>query len=384
MYKLKYSKRHPHIFQYKAKSGIIWGYRLSYYDELHNRHEKQKRGFESENDANRAMLADQAKLASNDVNLVKNQNITVQQYIKIYMDNHKNNIKKSTSVSYWTAFNKHIIPAIGNIKLSNLNKINYTSKLINPMVEKGYKRNTILSCHNRMMTIMYDAVDNEFIDRNKISHVQIPDTGKEQKRIMTKVELNKFNAQLNHESLLTQVIMYTLEQTGMRQGELCGLQWHDIDFNKLTISINRTRDYNGVRSPKTKDSKRTINISKQLASLLKKYRLKVSQQFIQKGIKFDDTTFVLQSEYLNPLVNTGISLRLRNTLKRADLGYLVGSFTAHTFRHMYASFLLNSGVPVSEVSASLGHSSPQMTLSVYTERNPENDVNLADKFNELW
>ncbi len=288
MYKLKYSKRHPHIFQYKAKSDVMWGYRLSYYDELHNRHEKQKRGFESENDANRAMLADQAKLASNDVNIVKNQNITVQQYIKIYMDNHKNNIKKSTISSYWNVFNKHIIPAIGDIKLSNLNKINYTNKLINPMVEKGYLRNTILNCHHRMMTIMYDAVDNEFIERNKLSRVQIPDTGKTKKRIMTKDELKQFNAQVERESILTQVIMYTLEQTGMRRGELCGLQWRDIDFDDLSISINRTRDFNGVRDPKTKDSKRTIRISQKLASLLKKYRLKVSQQFIQKGLKFNE------------------------------------------------------------------------------------------------
>ncbi|WP_369403835.1 tyrosine-type recombinase/integrase [Fructilactobacillus florum] len=84
------------------------------------------------------------------------------------------------------------------------------------------------------------------------------------------------------------------------------------------------------------------------------------------------------------MVNSVISLRLRRTLKRAGLDYLVGHFTPHTFRHMYASYLLNSGIPVSEVSASLGHSSPQMTLSIYTERNPDDDVNLADKFNELW
>lgn len=99
---------------------------------------------------------------------------------------------------------------------------------------------------------------------------RFPTLGKQKKRIMTKDELKQFNAQVERESILTQVIMYTLEQTGMRRGELCGLQWRDIDFDDLSISINRTRDFNGVRDPKTKDSKRTIRISQKLASLLKK------------------------------------------------------------------------------------------------------------------
>ncbi|ANZ59311.1 hypothetical protein AYR59_04490 [Fructilactobacillus lindneri] len=382
--KLKYSKKHPRVFSYKLKSGTLWGYRITYYDSFHKRRESQKRGFKTEMDAYRASLKEESQIAENETDLVKNKNITVKQFATAYIKSHEKLLKSSTIRSYHTAFNQHIFKLIGNEKLTSLNKTTYMSKLINPMVEQGYLRNTILNVHHRMMTIMNEAVDDGILKRNKLSHVKISDTGKQEKRIMTKKELKQFNARLEKEPILTQVIMYTLQQTGMRQGELCGLQWQDIDLDNLKINIKRTRDDIGVRTPKTQQSIREITISQSLSNLLKQYKVETSKAFLKHGKPFEKSTYVLQSEYLNPLVNTGISLRLRNTLKRAKLGYLVGHFTAHTFRHMYASYLLNSGVPLSEVSAALGHSNPQMTLSIYTERNPEKNDNLADKFNELW
>lgn len=118
--------------------------------------------------------------------------------------------------------------------------------------------------------------------------------------------------------------------------------------------------------------------------MYKKYKIECAKLFLKNKLSFNDDNFAIISEYLNPLVNTGISLRLRNTLRRAGLEYLIGHFTAHSFRHMYASYLLNNGVEVSSVSAALGHSNPNMTLSIYTEQTPDKNDNLADKFNDLW
>lgn len=383
MSNIKYSKRHKGVFSYENKKGTMYGYRLTYYDSFHKRHESQKRGFRTEPEAYRSLLNEQVIIADNEAYAVENKNITVQQYGNAFLKTRKKSWKITTYKSFKSILNGHIYKLIGNKKLSSLNKTMYIGTLINPMIEQGYKRNTILNTHARMVNIMNAAVDDGIITRNKLTNIKIPDTGKTEKRIMKKKELKQFNNQLDNEPILTQVIMYTLEQTGLRQGELCGLQWKDIDFNNLKINVNRTRDYNGSRPPKTKSSIRKISISNSLVDLLKSYKLEIQKLYMKNGKPFSESEYMLISEYLNPLVNTGISLRLRNTLKRAGLEYLVGHFTAHTFRHMYASYLLNSGVPVSEVSASLGHSSPNMTLSIYTEQNPEKDVNLADKFEEL-
>lgn len=121
-----------------------------------------------------------------------------------------------------------------------------------------------------------------------------------------------------------------------------------------------------------------------LVKLLKEYILEQKKTFFKYGKKVDKNTFVITNQHTRPMINPSISILLQNTLKRVGLGHLVGHFTAHTFRHMYASYLLNSGTELTQVSAALGHSNPRMTLSIYSEKDPEKNVNLADKFNNLW
>lgn len=382
--KLNYLKKYPNVFSYPTKHGDRFGYRLTFYDSVHHRHEKQKRGFDSPDVAYRASLKAQLDIADHEADLLKAETVTVRQWAESFVKANATNWKKSTLQTYETNLNQYILPALGDLRLSQLTKSKYQILMINKMVDNGYKRWTIKGTHTALMTLLNAAVDEGLLNRNKLSRTPIPDTGHIQKRIMSQEELQKFNRQLDQEPLTTQLMMYTLEQTGMRQGELMGLRWEDIDLEDQKIHIKHTRDERGLRSPKTPNSVRTVPISANLVKIYKKYGLEQKKRHFAKGRKVTKTTFVLTSKYLNPLVNTAISLRLRNTLKRAGLGYLVGHFTAHTFRHMYASYLLNSGVEVSEVSAALGHSSPQITLSIYTEETPMKKDNLADKFNDLW
>lgn len=382
--KLEYLKKYDGIFSYKTKKGLRYGYRLPYYDSIHKRHEKQKRGFKDPRSAYRDMLAKQVDLADNETDLVAHDNMTVRQWANAYYEANKIRWKPSTCQRYRTAIDKHIGPFIGNVKLSELTKNRYQRELINPMVERGFKKWTIKGVHSMMMAFMNAAVDDGIINRNRLSHTPIPDTGHVEKRIMTKEELDQFNTQLDKEPITTQMLMYTLEETGMRQGELMGLKWEDIDLDKRELHINHTRDSLGLRAPKTEKSKRTVSISNHLVQLYRIWSIHQKEVLLRYGRKVTKDTFLMTSDFGNPLVNTAISQRLRTLLRHSGLGYLVGHFTAHTFRHMYASYLLNSGEDVSEVSAALGHSNPQMTLSVYTEKTPGKSDNLADKFNNLW
>lgn len=384
MMKLKYLKRYPNVFSYETKKGTKFGYRLTYYDAIHHRHEKQKRGYDSADYAYHKQLQAKLDVADQETDLFKSENVTVRQWATSFLKANKINWKPSTLQTFKTNLTQYILPALGDLKLSQLSKSKYQILMINPMVEHGYKRWTIKGAHAALMTMLNSAVDEGLLNRNKLSRTPIPDTGKTKKRIMSQDELKQFNAQLENEPLTTQLIMYTLEQTGMREGELMGLRWEDIDLDQQKIHIRHTRDDQGLRTPKTPQSTRIVSISETLVNLYRQYALEQKKRHFRRGDKVTAKTFVLTSKYLNPLVNTAVSLRLRNTLKRAGIGYLVGHFTAHTFRHMYASYLLNSGVEISEVSAALGHSSPQMTLSIYTEKTPMKKDNLADKFNDLW
>lgn len=194
MTKLNYSKKHKYVFNYENKNGILWGYRYPYYDKLHKRREIQKRGSSNESEAYKQLLKNQLEI---EINIVKNKNLTVEQWSKIFVESNKPNWKISTYKIYIRCLNNQIIPLLGNIKLSDLTKSIYQSRFVNKMVEKGYKRNSILNTHARIMTIINAAVDEDIISRNKLSRTHIPDTGHIEKRIMTKEELKKFNEQLD-------------------------------------------------------------------------------------------------------------------------------------------------------------------------------------------
>ncbi|WP_429971325.1 tyrosine-type recombinase/integrase [Fructilactobacillus sp. Tb1] len=384
MARLKYSKRHASVFSYKTKKSTKFGYRITYYDSFHKRRESQKRGFDTEMNAYRASLNDQTYIAENNSDLVKNKNLTIKQFSEAFNKSRKNTLKESSFAQSEKILKLHIYPTIGNIKLNDLTRVLYIDRVINPLVEKNFTKATIRGVNLAFSVIMNAAIEDGFLDRNPIKRIKIPDTKIIKKRIMSKSELKQFNQQLEKESLLLQLIYYTLEQTGIRRGELCAITWGDIDFDNKKISINKTRDKYGIRSPKTINSYRTVYISENLTNLFKKYKIEMGKRLSHERIKLNDDTLVLYSRNNNPIHAEMVSTSLRVILKRAGLDYLIGHFTAHYFRHMYASFLLNSGVPVTEVSKSLGHASPDITLKIYSEANPDENINLAEKFNDLW
>src|SRR5699024_6386412 len=98
---------------------------------------------------------------------------------------------------------------------------------------------------------------------------------------------------------ITNITNYTLilllSYTGLRKGEALGLQWEDIDFNNSTVTVQRTRDRNGSRSPKTLKSYRTIPIDDMLLVQLKRYKTWCKEKFLYFGKNFSEDRFIFIS-----------------------------------------------------------------------------------------
>lgn len=385
MAKTYHLKRYPHIFYVHKKGQKRFGFRYTYYDGNHKRHEISRRNFGSIKEA--AYRLDQVRhqLTIGNANVLNNWNLTVAQWVHSFIAANKSHWKPSTYHMYCYTFDDFIIPTVGDVKIRQINKNIYQRRCINKLLQRGLKHNTIVDIHHRMITLMNSAVDNDIINRNKLSGTKIPGiTGKLKKRLMTPEELRKFNRQLDKESILYQTVYHTLEDTGMREGELLGLKWKDVHLSELRIHIYHTRDSAGYRTPKTPHSKRSIGISSDLANLLLKYRKWQAERFKTLGKAMNQETFVITSRRGTPMSNTTISRNLSRIFKEAGLGYLSGHFTAHTFRHMFASYLLNNGMPLTEVSHALGHANPQITLAIYTQRNPATKKNLGSTIEQIY
>lgn len=191
---------------------------------------------------------------------------------------------------------------------------------------------------------------------------------KEFQKVMSLIPDNK--VQFHHRKIVYELLFFT----GMRIGELQALTWSNVNFDKNTITIDKTLVYNSkndwyLSTPKTRNAYRTIGIGKELAEKLKKW------QKLQMGIgKFDfvcqlDGTFTPSYSFAN---------WLKSYAKEAN----VKPIKLHALRHSHVAFLIEQNIQPLIIQERLGHATIQITLGTYGHlyaKSDEKVVRLIDR-----
>nr|QRZ18317.1 site-specific integrase [Virgibacillus sp. AGTR] len=271
--KLYNSKKDKELYYYfNAKKEKLWCYRHRYYDALGKRREKYKQGFKTESEAYRALLDVKANTLNGNVKQVENSNLTVAEWLDIWYETHKNDWKVTSRKQRELAIKYQMKPLLGKYKLVELDKTTYKRVFINKLLEKKYKPSTVQLFHRLFKVAINAAVDDEILPRNRFNKISIPQDDPKD-NFLTAEELSKLLAAAKeHENDTNYTFIFTLAYTGLRKGEALGLQWNNIDFNAKTITVERTRDNKGIRTPKTKNSYRTILIDDIAIAQLEKYK----------------------------------------------------------------------------------------------------------------
>ncbi|MCD8500599.1 MAG: site-specific integrase [Bacillaceae bacterium] len=159
----------------------------------------------------------------------------VREYLTLWLQNKKTNIRKSTYEIYEIIINKHVIRCIGDIPLSKLNPLHiqnfYTS------LSSSLSTVTILKIHKTLKTALGQAVKYGLIQKNPVELVDAPRPQKKEMKTWNEEEVRQF---LDVAEPSRYYIVYLLAvTTGMRRGEILGLRWQDIDFKLKTLSIKK-------------------------------------------------------------------------------------------------------------------------------------------------
>lgn len=171
----------------------------------------------------------------------------------------------------------------------------------------------------------------------------------------------------DHYRLLIQAAAFT----GMRQGELLGLQWGDIDWSSRQIHVRRAWKDGAFTQPKTRNSQRRVDVPDFLLHELKKWRLRCP-----KG----ELDMVFPNGAGNPETHANVLQRgFYPALRRAGLRKI----RFHDLRHTFASLLLANGEDVVRVSRLLGHASPHITLNTYSHMLPKEHYGSTDRLAQL-
>lgn len=361
------------------------GYGIRFYYEefgLRKRKYLYKRGW-TKTDAELAMLE-----FLQDIGHIINRKITLTEYLsQFFTDYVLNNVAASTQKRYAEFIDIQIVPNIGHLKLIEIKPAHIQSfysklrhskrsiyKKIDGTVKKTYSSKnlsstTILHVHRFLNLALKYAVQWEYLRSNPAMFVKAPTADKKEIEIFTEDEIKVILQYLKGKELFLPVyIAYT---TGMRLGEVCGLQYNDVDLIKKQFTIRYTYKRIGgnliLKEPKTKTSARNIPFLSGTFWAQKNYALNQKENKLKHGYKYNKNNFYLRWKDGRPITPDYVSKTFKTVLKRLDMG---DNRSFHTLRHTHASWLLMHNVHPKIVSERLGHSNVNITLNTYSHLIP--------------
>ena len=235
--------------------------------------------------------------------------------------------------------------------------------------KKPLSGKTILEHHRLLRAMLHKAVYWQLIVANPAERVQPPKARKPKRKSyddeQTKILLENLEL-LSSEDTKYKVAIILTVFTGVRLGELMGLEWQDVDFKNGIISINRSSQYladMGVftKVPKTESSIREIAIPKFIISLLEEYKLWYEEQKSIYGELWTDSDRLFVQADGKPMHPSTISKWFVKYV--GQIGLPVINF--HGLRHTNASLLVAQNIDIAVISARLGHAQISTTLDFY-------------------
>lgn len=289
---------------------------------------------------------------------------------------HAAEVSMSTARIYRSILDNNIYPYLGNLEIQSVHPLDI-QRFYTTLRKKGYADGHILLIHKTLHMIFQAAIQKKWIRTNIIELVSLRDRKTYQPTIYDESELRKLLSCIKNSLIETPVILALY--TGMRKGEILGLQWSDIDFEGKTIHVSRALKKEGNKvilgTLKTESSNRILTVSGALLAYLAKCREKQTEAAQNNPQKVMLTDYVCCNSKGKPFHPNTISSQFRNMLNQNDLRPI----RFHDLRHMHATMLLKMGVPVKVVSARLGHTKIQTTMDIYVHADREMDEDAAEQ-----
>ena len=302
-----------------------------------------------------------------DVELTEDSRMTLGEWLDRWLTEYKaGTVRPGTLKSYRCYIEYYIKPQLGDKQISLISQQDIqrmyrrlkTEGRIHehPEMDHQLSDSMIRHIHSTLHAALKDAVQAHVIPRNPTEGTTAPKPNYKPKRILTGEELDVFLAVVERDEVWRDFFQTEL-MTGLRRGEICGLQWSDFDEEGGTLKVCRTlhsqrKGEYTVGETKTNQGMRTIILPHSVTEILRRRKADAISQWI-----FPDP---VKPE--NPVDPNAAYRHMKTLLQRAGLP----SIRFHDLRHTFATLALGNGMDVKTLSAMLGHVSAATTLDIYT------------------
>jgi integrase len=351
------------IYPVKDKNGRVVGYRGSYW--VHTAAGPKRRylsGKKREDVADKLIVA----LGGRAQGLVFDAGtLTVGVYLERWLkDSVKDTVSPSTYEVHRHMIEPHINPALGRLKLKDLNPVHVRS-FYREKLDSGLSAATVRKMHSVLRKALKQAVLDGLIPRNVCEAVKPP---KVERKEIKPLDREQAKALLEAASADRLEGLYVLAiHTGMREGELLGLKWDDVDLEAGVLRLRRALVREGGKVKlgdlKTPKSRRSVRLTRAAAEALRSHLKRQLEEMERMGSLYQPGGLVFATES-GTLINPS-NLRNRSfkpLLKHAGLP----DMCFHDLRHTCATLLLSQGTHPKLVQELLGHATIAMTLDTYS------------------
>lgn len=297
---------------------------------------------------------------------------TVAEWLDEWMRDYKKlQLKPMSYINYMGYIDRQINPMLGNYKLMDL-RTETVQRFINDLMKMDLATGTIHGIVKVLKSAVKQAYINGMISKNVTFGVIMPKNEKSSRKAFTPEQQAVF-MEAAKDNVHGAAFILSLF-TGMRIGEVLGLRWSDVSFEKNYLQVNRTavviKDLDNPDSkwhtdfgtPKTKSSVRTIPLKPSIVSLLQKVKDEQAEFRLRLGKGYEDNDLVFSTATGKPFDLRNIQRVFKVICEKADLQ----GFTPHCLRHTFATSGYAQGVDIKVLQEILGHANINGTANTYT------------------
>lgn len=297
-----------------------------------------------------------------------------------YQTYKKSNLRPNTQMSYKRRIYQHIVPALGSIQIDKLTtndiqqfyaKLKQGGRLLRTeLYGEGLSDQTVRGVHTTLHAALDKAVSEKLLFRNPADGCRLPSAKAREMQVLTPEEIQRLLIQAKEDGCYELLLLEL--STGLRRGEICALQWDDLNFRtgelRVQRQVHRIKGKLVASPPKTKAGNRSVILPMPVLMVLKEYRKSVNSRWMFPSPVSEDS----------PRDPAAVRKRLQTILVRAECKKI----RFHDLRHTFSTAALEHGMDIKTLSTIIGHVSSSTTLNIYAHVTDEMRRTAAVKIDQ--
>ena len=312
--------------------------------------------------------------------MIASSRMPLKSYLLDWLEIHSTQLKPASERRYRQIARDYVYPFIGKKLLCDLTVFD-VEMLYQKLLADDVSVRNVRYVHSLLHRSLKDAQKRGIVGYNAAHGARQPKLTQKEMIILDEDQVMRFFIGVKGHRL--EALFHLAIKTGMRQGEIFGLKWSDIDWLRGRLRVQRqAQRVKGQGKifvpPKTKAGRRSIPIGSEMLLLLRKHREKQVVTKIFSGCDWHELNLVFPTRNGKPLSESNLLKEYKMLLEVCGLPKI----RFHDLRHTAASIMLNRGIPPFVVSRILGHSKPSTTMDIYGHLIPIMHEGIGDQMDD--